>query len=729
MCRTFGRPTSNMNDFARKQFGSDRNWIGVVLRLLPWLTLVAGTGRAADLTSPASSAGPYQTFGYPWENNSLGMERVVPSPWIPIRRDRDRLSVWGRIFDGLNLLPSQITSQGRQLFAAAPRLDLGIDGEFPFAAETSTEVVESADDRVRWRTIATRPGYRAEAEMTLEYDGLWIVSLTITPSREVSLDRLVVELPWAANAAQFYSRYVSYDYDRQSVEPADFFDAFGRLDRTVSFPFNPAVWIGNHDVGAEWICETDEGWSPHRAKDAITIQPSGAGVLMRARVVTQALRLSQPYHLKFALLPTPVKALPADWRRVRLSGSRVANAPFDLKVDRLYALNHPDFSIKYRGLPELIPARPGARAGDGSGVRFMPYGTLYGMPAALPRGEWKDYAPFWQTENSRAVSRNPNFAAALGLPKGAVSIIHVSTEPKSFQDFLVWEYAQAIDRWGIEALYWDFGSPQYLSRNRLHSGGEWVAQGGQFYPLFAQRELMKRVWVALKARNPEFLMMLHQVQTPVVVSGFADVILTGEALNRMFKGPGWSVEKARTDLAAYVPDYSKLPEVMWEAQFSQRRGFISMLLSQVIKWNDSLMAAHPEICAERTRVLLARTLVYDVSLSYMRNHRPTLDAVIAAQNRFPGFYEARFVGPWESAAELQEGGAKLKVALYRPGAEERCFMVLSNWSDTAIRECVAPKKGKARVIDAVANRPLARNQAGAVEITVPPNDFRLLIWE
>ncbi|WP_414661637.1 glycoside hydrolase domain-containing protein [Horticoccus sp. 23ND18S-11] len=701
-----------------------------MLRLLAALVLGgAGGGFAADAGSPASINGPYPAFGYPWENNSLGLERVVPAPWTPIRRERERLAVWGRTFDGMRVLPAQITSQGRALFARPPRLDLVIDQEDPFAGEPSVEVQEVADDRVRWRVAASRPAYRAEAEMTLEYDGLWMVALTITPTREVRLNRLVVELPWAAGVPLFYSRYVSYDYDRQSVDPADFFDAFGQVDRTVSFPFNPTVWIGNHDVGAEWICETDEGWSPRRAKDAITIEPSPAGATFQARVVTEQLRLNQPYRLKFALLPTPVKALPADWRRVRLIGARLTDAPFERGVDRLYAMNHPDFSIQYRGLPELIPTRPGAQVRDGSGVRYMPYGTLYGMPGALPRGEWKEYAPIWQTGNPRAVSRNPNFAAALGLPQGAVSIIHINPEPKSFQDFLVWEYAQAVDRWGIEALYWDFGSPHHPSRNPLHSGGAWVAQGGQFYPLFAQRALMKRVWIALKARNPEFFIMLHQVQTPVVVSGFADAILTGEALNRMFKGPGWTVEKARTDLSAYVPDYSKLPDVMWEAQYSQRRGFINMLLSQVIKWNDALMAKHPDVAADRTRTLLARTLVCDVSLSYMRNHRATLDAVIAAQNRFPGFHEATFVGPWESGPQLREGGHALKVALYVPSSGGRCFMVAANWSAAAVTEGIAPKVGQGRVRDAVTNRPLPVTASGAVELHVPPNDFRLLIWD
>lgn len=699
-------------------------WLGRGAGVLLFVAGVAAAGQP----SPAAPDGPYRGFGYPWENNDLGLQRVVPAPWTPVVRDGTTLRVWGRSFALGGVLPKQITSQGRLLFGREPRLDLVIDGESPFASAPPPILIEAADDRVRFRTVVSRPKYRAEAEVTLEFDGLLLVSLTLTPVGPARLERLVIELPWAKPAARFYSRYVNYDYDRQSVDPADFLAAVGRLDQPVRFGFNPTVWVGNHDVGAEWICETDEGWTPRRSAGALTFEPSPDVVLMRANVVTEAVELRKPFRLTFALHPTPVKALPADWRRVRLVGGPVPGASFDRERDRVYAMNHPDFTINFRGLPELIPLRPDARIDRGSGVRFMPYGTLYGMPAVFPRGEWKEYASYWQTDNPRAVSRNPTFAAKLGLPPNSISIIHVSPQPKSFRDFLIWEYAQAVDRWGIDGLYWDFGSPQYPSRNPNHAGGEWVARGGQFYPLFAQRELMKRTWVALKARRPDFFIMLHQVHTPVVVSGFADVILTGEALNRFFKSPQWTLEKARTDPEVYVPDYGRLPDVMWEAQYSQRRGFISMLLSQVIKWNDHLMAERPEVCAARTRTLLARTMLYDVAVSYMRNHRPTLDAVIAAQNRFAEFYESNFIGPWESAKMLRQGGERLKVSLYLPADGKRCFLVAANLGGEVVTEAVAPKIGR-RAIDAETGEPVPLDAMGAAKLIVGGNDFKMLIWE
>lgn len=695
------------------------------------LALAGAPAGAGEPGSPGAPDGPYRAFGYPWENNSLGMERIVPAPWTPVSREAGALRVWGRTFHPGGVLPGQVTARDSELFAAPPRLDLVVDGAEPLARARDREWLETADDRVRWRTTAAGRGCRVEAEVTVEYDGLWLVSLTVTPEREARLERLVVELPWRKSVAQFYSRYVRYDYDRQSVDPADFFAAFGRLDRPVRFPFNPTVWVGNHDVGAEWICETDEGWSPRRAPQAVTLEPGAGDVRMRVNIVTEPVTLRQPYRLTFGLLPTPVKPLPDDWRRVRLSGARGGGFPFDPRQDRVYSMNHPAFTIKYRGLPELVPARPAAQVRDPSGVRYMPYGTLYGMPSRLPRDEWRDYAPFWETGNPLAQVRNPNFAEALGLPKGSVSIIHVSTAPKSFRDFLVWEHVQALERWGVDGLYWDFGSPHHASRNREHPGGAWVAQGGQFFPLLAQRDLMKRAWVALKSRRPDFLLMLHQVQTPVVVSGFADVILTGEALNRVFKAPHWTVERARTDLTAYVPDYSQVPDVMWEAQYSQRRGFISMLLSQVVKWNDDLMAAHPEVCAERTRTLLARTLVHDVSLSYMRNHRPTLDAVIAAQRRFAGFDESRFVGPWESASFLRRGGGKLKVGAHLAPEGGRCLLVVSNLGNAPVTETLAlrPGVGGSRVVDALTGRFVAHHSDTAIELTLEPNEFRLLLCQ
>ena len=64
-----------------------------------------------------------------------------------------------------------------------------------------------------------------------------------------------------------------------------------------------------------------------------------------------------------------------------------------------------------------------------------------------------------------------------------------------------------------------------------------------------------------------------------------------------------------------------------------------------------------------------------------------------------------------------------------PSAGDHCFLVASNWGDTDVTEVIAPKVGRGRVTDAVTNRPVAVNASGAVELLVPANDFRLLIWE
>src|SRR4051812_39675208 len=72
----------------------------------------------------------YPGHGYSWENNSLGMEEVVPAPWTPLRHDREAVECWGRRYEfGSGALPVQITSQGRKLFAAPPAIAWRVDGK------------------------------------------------------------------------------------------------------------------------------------------------------------------------------------------------------------------------------------------------------------------------------------------------------------------------------------------------------------------------------------------------------------------------------------------------------------------------------------------------------------------------------------------------------------------------------------------------------------------------
>jgi hypothetical protein len=244
---------------------------------------------------------------------------------------------------------------------------------------------------------------RAEAKVSLEYDGFFQVDLLVEPKQPVKLEQLRVSLPLCADVAKMFSRYIRYDFVEQRLDRSDFAKSFGRIDRPIQMPFNPAVWIGNHDVGLEWSCETNAGWSPADRESVIRLDPSGDFVAMSIDVVSRPVQLERPFQLSYALYPTPVKPLPADWRCYAFVNSSVAGSVISSKV-----IEPSQSKAAWQVAPKGDPAekiRKGREKMREAGIRFMPYGALYGMPARMPHDEWKDYEEVWKTMHPKAARK------------------------------------------------------------------------------------------------------------------------------------------------------------------------------------------------------------------------------------------------------------------------------------------------------------------------------------
>lgn len=737
---------------------------GLRLAFLAMLTMASATSSSARpethalestqllQESPASADGPYQSFGYEWENNHLGLQRVVPEPWTPVRLAATGVHVWGREYElGGGLLPSQITSQGERLLASAPTLELRIDGSTERFDE-EIGVVEAADDRVEWAGDVGGDGFVVRYRRLIEYDGFLRVDVEILPERPVRLERLLLSIPFRSETALFFSRYIDYDFEAQRLDHGSFVRSYGRLDKPRHLEFNPAVWIGNHEVGLEWVCETNYGWSPLRAR-SITIAPHGDTVLMTVHVVSQPVRLEAPYRFSFALYPTPVKPLRNDWRQIRLMpGGDAVELP-----NRASKLNFVEprmrIPMRFPGLPEIDESR--TSSGDrrtsnisvtdvrpqirSAGASLIPYGTLYAMPARLPNGEWRHYARFWRTEHPRGTSRYPRWAASMGLSPREPALVYISVYPKSFQDFLVYQYVQAIDDDDIDGLYLDLASPNFSSLNSLHPYAEHVRNGGAFFPLFRHRELMKRLYVATKAKKADFLIIQHAAKLPVVVSGFSDVILSGEPLNLFFRAPGWTRRRQISDTAAYHPDYGRLPKELYEIQYAQTRGFVNMLLPETIKWDNDLLLRRefPQLLDRFTYTLVTRAVLYDTPLRISRMNTEIYKRVLRAQERFGWMVGVEFIGPWESAQFLGVS-AGVDASVYLKEAENRIMVVLANIGDKTVKTSVSLNRKalaaagvnlptKMRVTDATTGA--AVHLSGGQTLSLEPDRFRLLIVE
>jgi hypothetical protein len=724
--------------------------VGVVFVFLSWASVAASSGVQAD---------SYKGFGYPWEHNNLGLSDEVPPPWTEIQLVDNTLKCWGRQYLlGNGMLPRQISSQGQELFQNPPAVNLKIGGENALPVDGGKVVFTTrAKNRVEYKTLWQGRGYRVEAISSLEFDGLFRVDLSLQPQGRMNIEELVLTFPFQKKAALAFSRYLSYDYETQRFDRAEVAHSTGLTDKAVSLKFNPAVWIGNHDVGMEWVCETNAGWSNADPDSVIQISPEKDAVVLQIKVVSKTTICSSPFTLSFALYPTPVKKLPDDWREWLLLSAMQKVGDLRLYKKSLLGIGF-GLPTKYPGLP-IMDASEAKGLGTGTDtpekqisntlkrmreedVGFVPYGALYGMPALLPGDEWKDYGPLWKSMHPKGNVRNPRWAKLQNITDKKPSLITICPYHRSFQDFIVWQNVKAIEKYHTAGCYLDLSTPGYLCQNLNHPHGKFVAQGVEYYPFFSQRELMKRLFIASKSRNRDFMIIPHHGKNLVICSGFADMVLSGESLNMLFIKSNVLSKTLEKDIlkaqSAYVPDYSMLSDVFFEFEYSQNKGYVHVCLPQVItKSNEQLMRENPKLLEKYSESLFARAVVYDIPLYFERMDKDRYRAILQAEQRAGVLAGATYLGPWECRRFLAEGSGKLKASCYLLKGGKRVMLMVANLSDRRVQETlklnlhglkqagvVLPQDLKAT--DGVTSKPFPLDQ-GRLTLELEPNGFYIMM--
>ena len=718
---------------------------------------------------PSEAAGSYPTHGYPWEGNTLGETDQVPAPWSPVVMEGDHLSVWGRTFElGEGAIPRQITTQDQPVFAEAPALTVRIDGRA--VGWSRPEVVDAREKSVVVKTTG-RPGggTRVEATATLEYDGLWLVDLVIEPAdRGVELQGVSLRLPLRKEMAESFSRYIDYDYvDQTTGVRGDTAHSYGGLDRPIRTGFNPSIWIGNRRGGIEWVCETDAGWSLRQPREAIAMTPEGDALVLQITAVDKPLRLSDTFHWRFALYPTPVKPLADHWRLSRIISQDAMPGGLDAGALEVYGVIQPGaVPLRYPGLPIADPSSSDLLTSDPSlserqriadpaetyrqtrqrmedkGIHFIIYGALNFMPATMPKGEWQHYAKHWRTHISEKIGggRNRVWGRAQDIPDdGSLTLLHTSPAHRSYQDFIVWQYVNAINSVGIEGIYFDAAAPNVSGVNTDLPFSEHVRRGGSYYPFFAERRLMQRLWVACKALDPDFYIIGHNPKMPAIISAYFDMALTGEALTAAFRREGWSIAAANADPDVYEPDYSQLPEALFSIGYAHEAiGTTNVLLPMIQINNVPLMQRDPARYERLTRILLARTLVYDIPVYPANIHFGAYTEANRGLQRFRWLRDTRYIAPADAEGWLGKLPETVRAAIYLDPQKDELLVIASNFGESpqrvqlkldaeALRSAGVELPSDAEWSDAPTGQGLASDAPYSVSAELPAGDFRMLI--
>ena len=453
----------------------------------------SGKARYAKPESPA-----------PWEGTTLGMEDTVPPPWTePVFRD-DGFDCWNRSLRlGGDGVVSSVTSGGKELLAAP--VSLVKDGR-PLSFDV--RLVEKRRSEATYLLVAREAD--VEVKAVCEFDGFVRFS--------VSYGDVARSMEWNVRLAR--ENVICFD-DCQLPAAKDLIGKSGVLRRD----FNPGrcpFWWAGGTLGLMGGASNLHGWHVRNLASAGKLRTTEKELLVSMRFVGEKCADGRRRTVEFYLQPTPVK--PKNMALASLATDR--RETWTGYLCKFYEAKYPGAEEPSRFKKWREQAR------DGKRVFF--YCASKGMSPENPYWGW--YGNDWNT------SGDPGYFAQEAPLRTESMRQHnnwtsACLNERGFLEHKVWGvnwYLNGGVAPEMKDLYFDVANAGGFCYNPVH-GCLWTNDFGQvmydraMYPL---RELHKRAYRLVKAKNPDGLLRGHVTNARTPADSFFDSLSMGEALDQ-----------------------------------------------------------------------------------------------------------------------------------------------------------------------------------------------------
>jgi len=493
-----------------------------------------------------------------WVDSREGYSDKVLAPWTPVAAKKTgnkvQVDVWQRTYTfSESPFPSQIKANGKQLLTAPITLTGRADGKSINWEHGRVRLVDSKDIAATVQQTSTSSALSMTVNTTTEFDGFMTIDCKIKVSRDVSIDELSLSIPLNTQYVPLCYGERALPIDRD-IPIAEFYS--GELHDDQSFRFCPTVWLGDVQQGLCWQAESDEDWHYADKQKAIEILPREKMTTFKAHFVDvkTTLKAGDTLHYKFALQGTPIKPLLRDAWDLRVMRSE----PYGLELglpDNTVGGKPTIQYLKETGMRHLFTTgndlwpyplpiheqykKLQHRLNDqmhAAGMKIHNYQMHQRFATSAPEFDIHGLHMAMRPMRQYIPGNNPPNDPRPGpvvVKYGASSQGTVMHCPKSMalQDANIHAYAKRLDIYGDDGIYLDGTNANPPCSNLGHGCG-YINKDGQIqntFPVFAARQIMKRIYVVTKTQKPDGIVDVHcsfGYNPPAL--GFADIIWTGE---------------------------------------------------------------------------------------------------------------------------------------------------------------------------------------------------------
>ncbi|OGV80366.1 MAG: hypothetical protein A3K19_31380 [Lentisphaerae bacterium RIFOXYB12_FULL_65_16] len=573
-----------------------------------------------------------------WKGNRVGLEDKVLPPWTPLTLDGTTLNCWGRQYVfGQSALPVRITSADAELLARPMSLDVAVAGQPVVWTQQSMRAVSQSDTRAEFAGELKGKAGEKEVSFTTrivaEYDGLVMVDLACADSANLAADKITLDIPVPKDRALYRHRYVPAWAGLVGNLPT----GNGVVDKDAFICY---AWLGDNDRGLFWMCESDQFWPNAESPNAFETVRTDNDVVLRFNLLASGQTLPADWKYSFGIQATPVKPIPKDWRKWRLTPGR------NPTVHILWPTVQKD-SLRYYGYPEATdPAAFTQRvaAFHANNTKVVPYLCLSYISAACP--EWPYFEKFWAMGGVDSSSAD---VAAYG-----VGFASASPLGPDYSDFIVWKTAQFIERYDVDGVYHDNTHP-YNSTNTDAGCGYWRGeQRRPTHPILGYRALYRRMYAVTKSLPRETFTMAHMSgKVTIPILAYDDSYLDGEHF--------------RDRVQDHYPDV--LPLDSFRAEYMGRQwGILPYFLPE--------FRGEYAKQVEPTRGLMAILMLHDVSPWPIWCNTEVMNQALAALDEF-GYVDAEFLAYFDTVPPATTAMPDVYVSAYKR-TDNRALLIVGN---------------------------------------------------